>query len=519
MIRPMRRITFLLLVFVVYYKVAAQISERYIKPDTFSLSNSAIYLDNHIFLDVAKGAYFDIHQESIWLFKLNLQLETIDSVSLSALFPTTGINRLTVTYLASFANDTIILCLQKTDTLNNCLTTEAIVAFFDKNLNLLDSALISSSIDQRPYFILRLRVIEQKKMLISGHLYPYCQTSIKDGFVAELDSTLTIVKEGRVLNSQLLNSSKGSIYDIWKVSNNYIGLFEGLTWTNHLAVFNDSMQLQSIQNLSGPGMTLTGTNQFIESSGSIPLVYTLGMFPKWGPPGPWADEYRYLALITLNTNYGFSRLDTFMYTSDNYLPDEYYIPKVSKQSISRQLSDSVLFFSNDVLPLIAYYSSKPSTNSYIHNVNTNTMTSNWHKVYNNGYTFMSQQILSLPGNKTLLMFNEYNWDKYPYENLATHLIIIDGQGNPIGIPEEEQFSEVPTLYPNPVAAGGVLQLSGLREGKTYQYYLNSTSGHTVQQGTLTTEHSIHLNNLPAGVYTLSITNKYGWGWATKVVVQ
>jgi hypothetical protein len=70
-----------------------------------------------------------------------------------------------------------------------------------------------------------------------------------------------------------------------------------------------------------------------------------------------------------------------------------------------------------------------------------------------------------------------------------------------------------------VASGGVVNIGGLSDGKTYNYYLNSTTGQTVQRGPLSTANPIQLQQLPAGVYNLSITNSYGWGWATKLVVE
>jgi len=233
-----------------------------------------------------------------------------------------------------------------------------------------------------------------------------------------------------------------------------------------------------------------------------------------------SHEHRYLGMFSLDSNLNVSQIDTFAFSWDTrHTIDTVfsYLPSLFGKTVAFNHSDSLLIGGSEIYKPDFFYT-KFANNTYLHLINPSTGSTHWSRVYKDGNHQDLLHVEAVKSGNFLLMFNVMDLS-LNQENQHITLIIVDNQGNPIGLPKEEQFSEKPGIYPNPVAAGGLVNLTGMQASKTYNYYINATNGQTVQQGKIVDEPSINISQLPAGIYTLSITNTHGWGWATKLVVE
>lgn len=208
-----------------------------------------------------------------------------------------------------------------------------------------------------------------------------------------------------------------------------------------------------------------------------------------------------MAVSHLDSNLNLSQMDTFKFSGKDY---RYYNnPRAWFDAFDYNTTDSVFLVMAGQWMDPNYYNQTDSNDIYIYNYNGTTHQLNWMKVYNSGYNnslVASGEVL--PGNKYLVVLNEYNWDKMSIDNMAVHLMILNNKGDILS----ETRLKVPNtklqVFPNPASTFITVKLPE-NENTVFSYELVSIGGSKVSSGLLSPENTkIDVRQIPAGTYIL-----------------
>ncbi|PTM01709.1 MAG: hypothetical protein DA405_13490, partial [Bacteroidetes bacterium] len=253
-------------------------------------------------------------------------------------------------------------------------------------------------------------------------------------------------------------------------------------------------------------MTLFRSGGFIESSGK---VYQLGLSRSY-PLGFYTpstiDGYWNLAFSLLDTNYNVSAIDTLPLSGYDFKTKleamgSHYI---SLDAIDYLNTDSVFIIQGLKVINHLNFDSQDTTPFYIYNLNLNTKSVNWVRKITRSYTNGNHSIAALPGNRSAIAFNEYNWDDYSGENLAVHIWILDANGSIISQREFKAPTNPISLFPNPCS--DYLQVTLAEDQKwPLAYSVFNAKGDRVAKGQINgKQNTIDTRQLPAGQYILNL---------------
>lgn len=473
--------------------VSAQIKEGYLQPKTFSASETVCSLGNRIYLNVATDGYFETYPLHQSILKLDLELNVLDSLNVNAVLGTsaghylycpkmieTGINELTILV-------TEINIAQQNESKTH-------VVQFDTNLVMQNYFTIGDTSNL-------VRHVEVKKHNDSLYFL---------GFRYDSSSSQTyqqIVKTNHNGSSQHLYEFHDSIFGHnyffnnieWYQDKVFIGFDANYGELPNIGIF--SKQFELIKKVSSYIPTDSASLKpwsgfFIPQGNNPPITIGTSVTAPYSPGTSFN-----MAVSHLDSNLNLSQMDTFKFSGKDY---RYYNnPRAWFDAFDYNTTDSVFLVMAGQWMDPNYYNQTDSNDIYIYNYNGTTHQLNWMKVYNSGYNnslVASGEVL--PGNKYLVVLNEYNWDKMSIDNMAVHLMILNNKGDILS----ETRLKVPNtklqVFPNPASTFSTVKLPE-NENTVFSYELVSIGGSKVSSGLLSPENTkIDVRQIPAGTYIL-----------------
>jgi len=489
--------------------------DNYLVREQYTVFNYSSCSDTNIFLlKGTQDAFVGLLADNHVLYRLDMNLNIKDSIIIKDHLPT-DIDR--IWFFGSpggLYSDTLILVFhtQKNNALNN-----PYVFRINPDFSFIDTLRIDTIMSVTSMFYDKMH----QQFIVGG--------SVQTGNLSELALVKTDVS-GHVLVSNSINpntllpAANYATFTTISVFDNSIIATIYPTFSEQIAVFDTALVLQKLDWMRDTFMA-SGNPQLLSMPNAPPKVFTMVSRMDYSagvpPPTGYDTRYKNIGLITMDSTFSFSRLDTFLYTKNRLYDTIFgYETKLNFGTFAgNHTRDTVVVMATNIDVPFNYFL-KPATWTYIHSLNASTGQNYWTKIYNNGYAHDAQAVVRLPDNKWLLAFNEYNWDKYPGESICIHLIIIDSNGNPIDITEDEEIAlnQEPVVFPNP--AQDYLSIGNLHwPGNTYTFQLTDLSGRIVQSGDLPINGTISLPERLNGIYLLTITNQTGFGWARKIVID
>lgn len=479
--------------------VSAQIKEGYLQPKTFSASETVCSLANRIYLNIGTDGHFEKYPKQQTIVKLDLELNVLDSLDVNA-----HLNILTGHFLycqkmIETANNELTAIINETDE-DSVNTTQQVyyrthVIQFDTNLVIQNHFTIGDTADV-------VRLLEVKKHNDSLYFLGYRYSTFSKIFYQQ------IVKTNNDGSWQQLYEFHDSVF----ASNNFftqiewyqdkvlIGLDANFNGHPNIGVFSKKFNLIHKVNSfdsASPATYKPWSGFFIPQSNNPPFTIGTSTTHISVIPGITFN----MATSYLDSNLSLSKIDTFQFSGTD---TRYYNnPKAYYDGFDYNTTDSVFLVMAGQWMDAGYYTQTDSNDIYIYNYNGSTHQLNWMKVYNSGYNnnYMASGEV-LPGNRYLVVLNEYNWDKMITDNMAVHLMILNYKGDILS----ETRLKVPNtklqVFPNPASTFLNIKLPET-ENTVFSYELVSIGGSKVSSGLLSPENpTINVRQIPAGTYIL-----------------
>lgn len=513
--------------------IQAQYVNTYLKRDMFTLATEAISHKGYLYLIKGKGPSIisTTASEQPILYKLNHALNIVDSLDLSTIISPTALSvNAWISNLLFKSDDTLIVTLNLSYVNGN---KSGAVILLDSAFNVFNQFSITQPNDSSVYFINNCK-LHGNDLIISGSSSLKSNAAVSSPYLAQFDVFGNKKKECVIPYDTFLAQpfpplgSLLSLGDFAYVPSGFLASFYPYSMTTNLVLIDSSFTSYNLLSVKDKpwGYLLDSHIQFLELDGQSPkLITETTIFSDSIKPTPstsaYGADYKNISIINLDSNYGFASIDTFHFCENRVIDTIFQFSLRFDYGLFdlNPTEDSALVMSTDMEPSF-YYSLKPVNTSYLTCFNPNTGAVHWSKTFKNGYVHDAANVVYLKGNKWFLAFNEYNWDRFQGENMAIHMMVIDGNGNPIGITEDEEaaLKQEPVVYPNP--AQDYLIIANLHwPGNTYTFQLTDLSGRIVQSGDLPINATISLPEHLKSIYLLTITNQTGFGWARKVVIK
>ncbi len=491
----------------------AQIQEAYFHKDTFAISETVTSIGENIFINQAKGWYFDAHLRDQYIIKLNSDLQKKDSLNVSQLI---GVN-----------NSYVLYC-PKLKRIDN---GRAVGIFNTQNMDYgpprnfrqkMDVVVFDTSLHVQHLFtldwgnsILRLLDVQyyNDSLYFVGFTTDSSFGNINNVLIkTSIDGTTRKQKLYPYSLFSTINELKlfGNIF--FKNNRILISLGGDFDGGNRFAVLDHDLNLINVH------FPIDSTNAFLvfpasgffleDGNGVVSFLSSLLSYKQPSsshPAYPGTVPYFSMGVAQLDSSFNVIRIDSFPFSGFDY---EYYInPKPYFDAFDYKVVDSVIMIMPGQEINADNFLLKDTNDIYIYNYNAVTKSMNWIKVYNSGY---SNSLVSaaevLPGNRYLIMLNEYNWDKYNYPNTSIHIMILDSKGNIVGNEEHPYLRNHLTVYPNPF--GNELRVEGLPERlKPFTYKLFDMSGKELESGKLGEDGTTITTTQQTGSYILQILDE------------
>ena len=485
------------------YSLNAQIHERYIHHGGFTACHAVEYMDSHIYINESQDAIWERLSLNQKILKLDDSLNTVDSLDLKSSLNIDPQNLLEVHAIKSFIPGklSILLHEQFMDPITNQVTGEQSVHFIELNQDLQVSRVFTKANS----FSFRMVdvVFNDSVFVLSG--FRSDSTSNYPTLIA-LDSTYSQVAQKEL-------ASTGSNYYVlgnisWVDPKFYVTIADFLfTVQNNIYVFDNNLNLvDSVSNgNSSQSIYMPNDGYVYKGSGAHePVFISSAITPPINPLNNGYDWH--LGVGHIGQSYALSKIDTFPFSGNlPSLPNGTINPKPIQDASDYNLLDSIFICmtgqeflnGNGVIDKFA-------NDVFLYNYNATNEDLNWTRIYNNGYTQSSfTPVTALPNNRYLVVLNEYNWDKYPYDNLSIHLMIINGNGDLITLNENPFSRERITAFPNPFHTR--IQLRGLPPSISgFEYRLVDSSGKEVSSGHVGHSGMINLNRRHPGAHILRV---------------
>lgn len=474
-----------------------QSNEVFLQPKTFSASETVCSVSNRIYLNIGTEGRFEKYPKQQTIVKLDLELNVLDSLDVNAHLNILPGHFLYCQKMIETGNNELTAIVNETDedsvNTNQQVYYRTHVIQFDTNLVVQNHFTIGDTADV-------VRLLEVKKHNDSLYFLGYRYSTFSKIFYQQ------IVKTNNDGSWQHLYEFHDSVFAFgnyftnieWYQDKVLIGLDASFSGHPNIAVFTNKFDL--LKKINSHDSTYLSTfkpwSGFFISQDSTPPM-TIGTAATWISPG-----YSFnMAVSHLDVNFSLTEIDTFRYS----LKDTRYYnnPKAYYDGFDYNTTDSVFLVMAGQWMDAGYYTQTDSNDIYIYNYNGSTHQLNWMKVYNSGYNnnYMAAAEV-LPGNRYLVVLNEYNWDKMSIDNMAVHLMILDYKGDILS----ETRLKVPNtklkVFPNPASTFITVKLPE-NENTVFSYELVSIGGSKVLSGLLSPENTkIDVRQIPAGTYIL-----------------
>lgn len=494
----------LILLLLPFSFLSAQIKTKEISSFEFTQTRSIEFFEGHLFMEVGHNVRLNGVRDSVFLYKLDLDLKVIDSALLNSYITSTNPFFLNVGEF-SVIDSSLVISLGYTtgDTSLGCWESESALLFLDADLNLRKKIVIPSGGNQ--LLIFNQTAIESG-ILFSGSHYS-CSTFTLSPAIGLWDEQLDTVyykltQNFDSLNPRSLEARDPTLMDGKILCNVYPASAAGMH--SSTIVLDTNLNLLSLKSARDPNFAnyhhMHSHSDFIKSNSGLKQ---LGISRSWPDglnfPGG-LDGYFNLAIASLDSNLNVNQIDTFPLSGYDFSTSltTFSGHGVSIDSHAFRTKDSVfVVLGKEYVNFLNYIDSDP-TSFFIYSLNLNTNTVNWSRqIFRNG-TAGEHSVTALPGNRLAIAFNENDSAQYSGYDLRVHVWILDEVGNVISnksFKENLQYS----VYPNP--ASEQLKIANLT--KDLPYAIVTLDGQQVKKGTVLQESaSIDISSLKEGIYLL-----------------
>lgn len=496
------KISGILILFIWSINVKGQEIEKYIHTKPFTFSSASLYLNNHVFFNKAENQIWDLLPINQKIFKADLSLNIIDSVDLKNLLSISASDYLECFQLKPIDNELSLLLTQFYPDSTNFFgyLHKSHHVILDSNLGLVHHSIYD--LESTGLQLVDVEVVGDKKFFV--------------GWVAtDSNSSSCIVSHPYNDSSYQISYYPDSLFSNPQVFANLSYLDSvfavslsstyGST-TERIAIIDTSLKIQKLVDMYDPRgepVYFPNFGFMVKRDNKLPIYISsvVGDYP-FGQNQP----YMLMGAGFMDAQYDFTRIDTFSFSGKHSKsPSGLINPKPWLEAFGCNTIDSCLLVMAGQEMLYGFgFPDKFANDVYFYNYNATLEGLNWTQVYNNGYTHASiLSVTALPDNKYLVILNEYNWDKYSYDNLSIHLMIINGNGDLIN-QKENPHSRVPlSAYPNPFQDRVVID-NLPNDHKSYQYVLVTTSGQEVSRGEIRSTGEISFKEKHTGPHVLRV---------------
>ncbi len=456
----------------------------------------------------AKGGLFDFYLTNQQVLKLNLDLKVVDSLNLQSTFNIpTGHFSYCHKLRAIGQNELVGILNERYEHVDNGKTvfhSKMHVFVLDSNLIVKNQFTFNSD---SVYLRLNEVDINQDTLYFTGF--------VTDTFFKNLRNIMVKSnKSGSYSKAQIYSPSlfvDNPLLDhlYFKGDKIFASLASSFNGADRFVIIDKQLNfIKSIipRDTLQPLFFFPASGYFVEDgSGGLCFISSLGLVKQPDPSHPaypGTIPYFTMGVGQLDSSLNVLRIDSFPFSGFDW---GYYInPKPSFDALDYNKADSVIMIMPGQEITTGNFSLQDTNDMYIYNYNAVTKSMNWVKVYNSGYSnsWVSAAEV-LPGNRYLIMLNEYNWDKYNYPNTSIHLMILDSKGNIIGDEEHPYLRNYLTVYPNPFS--NELRVEGLPErARPFTYKLYEMSGKEMEAGPIDGNNVVKTESLQSGSFILQI---------------
>lgn len=499
----MKKALILLIAVSFHSTLTGQIDTRILRHSNsnFSICTSICHLDQALYLNLGSNSSFWEWTNEQWLYKLDFNLNTLDSIKLNDLVPTYPGDQLRLIDIEP-NNDLLHLIL---NIQNGQITTpfgdqyRSILIRLNSNLELIDFAQFGNDSTATGYG--QIGFCNNGKIILGGT--EYSEGAFWKPSVIKLDQNLQV--ERLAIFDSLPESRNGLPFFINKLS-----VIDDQILASTLPVSNLKrkaiLALDSSLNMQGygsinttidskqaslyRGLTFTGTHR--DSLYAIAILNWLD-----------ANGQREFALgiAELDSNYNIGTIDTAQTSKENSAQVEKN-PYLYFEPTSFESLDSLIIVANDnAIDGFDYYS-KDSNTFFLYNYNLRKNSLNWRKEIKTGLTNAWHSVEAIPGNRYVLAFSQYDWITNSSPDLEVHLWVLDENGAILNQVELHKPMSLATAYPNP-CYNEIDIPKELTQDRGLNYLIINQQGLEVQNGSLKKGSTkIDVSRLPQACYYL-----------------
>lgn len=484
--------------------LSAQIRTKEISEFDFTQARGIEFFEDHLYMDVGHNVRLGGVRDSIFLYKLDLNLEVADSALLRSYIISANPFYINVGQIKVIDSSLVISVGYSTgDTSLGCWEGESALLFLDADLNLRKRVVIPSGGNQLVIFN---QTESERGILFSGSYYScssFSRSPVIGFWDRKLDSVFyRLTQDFDSLNLSSFEAFNPTMVDEKVLCNVSRASATGMHSSN--IVLDTNLNLISLKSARDPNAT-----DFLHMHSYSGFFSTNTGFKQLGISRSWPDGINFpggargyfnLAITSLDSGFNVTKIDTFPLSGYNFNTSmtTYSSPAVGIDSHAFKTKDSVFVILGKEFVSFLNYIDSDSTSFFIYSLNLNTNTVNWSRqIFRNG-TAGEHSVTALPGNRLAIAFNENDSAQYSGYNLRVHVWILDEFGNIIST---KSFNEqLPlSVYPNP--ASEQLKIANL--DKDLPYAVLSLDGKQVKKGTVLQESaSIDISSLKEGVYLL-----------------
>ncbi|MGB0978593.1 MAG: hypothetical protein ACPGVV_04315, partial [Croceimicrobium sp.] len=402
-----------------------------IKRASFTSSFGLSASDSSIYLNIAKNQYFNANPYDLWLYKLNLNLQIQDSLRLNQILGfTDSLNQWPRMQKIECFNNTIYCLIELQDlSLNQgaCQSTRTYLLELDENLNYIKTFDFKEDTLTNTLFDFEIR---DSVMILAGFKYN-CSPSDYIPWLCRVN-----LNNNSRLEKVVYSDLEPSVLFFDNPTILEAGYLASAQYTqNRTVFFNDSLSIVKSGFAVDPNATVWNQRNMISQFEYLPISKdsTLAFATTLVREGSInsLDDYYTLGISLLDRNYNITKVDTFPLAAYDISTayDIYSGPRPSRDPYDYRNLDSVLITISQHLINYDNFQSQDSNTIYLYNYNARKMEMNWIKTIKTNYTSSDHSVAALPGNRWVLSFNEYNWDRYQGPNLSVHLWLLDQNGS------------------------------------------------------------------------------------------
>ncbi|KAB2813690.1 T9SS type A sorting domain-containing protein [Phaeocystidibacter luteus] len=497
-----------------------QETERYLNPHTFTYSTSCAVLGNHLYLNVGNHGYFnwDAHGQAI--IKLNDSLEVIDSVDISGLNHHRNNESLYVEKIESINGQLHVLLTSFYYVGNSYPRYEAVILKVDSFLNILDTIILGS--DSLNISLADIS-IANGKIFYTGAIWDTAYANQRSLIIQQsFDSSIERFESVDIAGDK---SYPVHFADLTMYNDSVfaISMISAYDYYRPLTFLDTNMNVISTIKIQDPIKPEFGTyneGYFVRSNDSTTrLITTVNHFSHNLPPPVYADFYYNLGVVNLTSQFQVQSIDTFAFSGANTHLDGTLNTmgvKPRNDAISMNNTDSCFIAIAGQEVFGSHFEIKPLNEVYLYNLNTNTNTLNWSRIYTRHSTGNQISTDILPGNRYVLVLNEYDWTNYSSPNTSVHVMILDNQGSILSERAFVREAEV-DVYPNP--ASDYFSINLPHAVTSAEFSILDLNGRCLHSGKASSGKHIPIHDLPPGKYVVKIKTELGPELINSLVIK